>query len=171
MKTPRRRFIQSALTTAPLAALPVLAREKRGGYSHDEVTRKVQESGSVAGVSPADLSTPCLLLDLDRFELNIEKMSRHAQTSSVALRPHAKTHKCVEIARRQIKAGARGICVVTIAEAEVMSRAGVRGLLLTAEMVGRPKVTRPIKVLKKSPDNLPVVDHPDNVAELQQAPE
>jgi 3-hydroxy-D-aspartate aldolase len=171
MKTPRRKFIQSALTSAPLAALPALSREKTGGYSHEEVVRKVQEHGSVAGVSRADLSTPCLLLDLDRFEANIDKMSLHSRNSSVALRPHAKTHKCVEVARRQIKAGARGICVATIAEAEVMSRAGVRGLLITAEMVGRPKVSRLMKLLKKSPDILAVVDHPDNVAELQQAAE
>src|SRR2546430_6277001 len=47
-----------------------------------------------------DLPTPCLVLDLDRFESNVEKMSAFARSHGVALRPHAKTHKCVNIARR-----------------------------------------------------------------------
>jgi 3-hydroxy-D-aspartate aldolase len=105
-----------------------------------------------------DLPTPCLVLDLDRFESNVETMSRRAATAGVALRPHAKTHKCVEVARRQIAKGAIGICAATIAEAEVLARAGIRGLLITAEMVGEPKVSRLIEVLKIAPDTMVVVD-------------
>jgi D-serine deaminase-like pyridoxal phosphate-dependent protein len=114
------------------------------------------------------LSTPCLVLDLDRFESNIQKMSRFVRARGVALRPHAKTHKCVNIARHQIENGAIGISVATIAEAEVMARAGIRGLLITAEMVGEPKVTRLVQLLEKAPDTVVVVDHPANVRELQQ---
>ena len=65
-----------------------------------------------------DLSTPCLILDLDRFEANLERMRLFTSERHIALRPHAKTHKCVEIARRQLASGAVGICVATIAEAE-----------------------------------------------------
>jgi 3-hydroxy-D-aspartate aldolase len=116
-----------------------------------------------------DLSTPCLLLDLDRFEANLDKMSRFATSRGVALRPHAKTHKCVSIARRQLEKGAIGISVATIAEAEVMSQAGIRGLLLTAEMVGEPKISRLIRLVSKAPDTMVVVDNEDNVRDLQQA--
>ena len=116
-----------------------------------------------------DLSTPCLLLDLDRFESNLDKMSRFAKDHGVSLRPHAKTHKCVNIAWRQIEKGAIGISVATIAEAEVMARAGIHGLLLTAEMVGEPKISRLIQLVAKTPDTMVVVDHADNVRELQQA--
>jgi D-serine deaminase-like pyridoxal phosphate-dependent protein len=116
-----------------------------------------------------DLPTPCLLLDLDGFEANLEKMSRFTNDRGVALRPHAKTHKCVNIARRQIERGAIGISVATIAEAEVMARAGIRGLLLTAEMVGEPKITRLIQLVAKAPDTMVVVDHADNARDLQQA--
>jgi 3-hydroxy-D-aspartate aldolase len=116
-----------------------------------------------------DLPTPCLVLDLDRFEANLERMRRFTKDCGVALRPHAKTHKCVEIARRQIQTGAIGISVATIAEAEVMARAGIAGLLLTAEMVGEPKIGRLIQLVAKAPDTIVVVDHADNVRDLQHA--
>ena len=91
------------------------------------------------------------MLDLDRFEFNLDKMSRFVRARGIALRPHAKTHKCVEIARRQLARSAIGIAVATIAEAEVMARAGIRGLLLTAEMVGEPKVERLMKLMAEAP--------------------
>src|SRR4051794_34281794 len=116
-----------------------------------------------------DLPTPSLVLDLDRFESNLERMSRFAAGTGVALRPHAKTHKCVEIARRQIALGATGISVATIAEAEVMAKAGIRGLLITTEMVGEPKVSRFIEIMKTAPDTMVVVDAAANVAELESA--
>ena len=144
---------------------------KSNGYSDAEVATMIRERGMTEGVSKADLSTPCLLLDLDRFEANIRKMSEHGRSHSIGLRPHAKTHKCAEIASRQVKAGARGICVATIAEAEVMARAGIKGLLITSEMVGKPKVSRLVKLVGLSPDTMAVVDNPENVAELQQAAE
>jgi D-serine deaminase-like pyridoxal phosphate-dependent protein len=108
---------------------------------------------------------------LDRFESNLDKMSLFVNQRALALRPHAKTHKCVEIARRQLARGAIGIAVATIAEAEVMARAGIRGLLLTAEMVGEPKVARLTKLMAEAPDTMVVVDNPSNVDELQRAAE
>ena len=87
----------------------------------------------------------------------------------VPLRPHAKTHKCVDIARRQLERGAAGVCVATIAEAEVMVHGGIRGLLITGEMVGEPKISRLINIVKAAPDTLVVVDNSDNVDDLQNA--
>ena len=71
------------------------------------------------------LDTPALVLDLDALERNLAAMAAHAAAAGVALRPHAKTHKSVEIARRQVAAGAVGICCATLGEAEVMAAAGV----------------------------------------------
>jgi D-serine deaminase-like pyridoxal phosphate-dependent protein len=115
-----------------------------------------------------DLQTPCLVLDLDSFEANLDKMSRFVRERGIALRPHAKTHKCAQIASRQIQKGAIGICVATIAEGEVMARAGVRGLLVTTEMVGEPKISRFIRLMLQAPDTMVVVDDPKNVDDLQQ---
>jgi D-serine deaminase-like pyridoxal phosphate-dependent protein len=116
-----------------------------------------------------ELPTPCLVLNLDAFEANLDRMSRFAADRRIALRPHAKTHKCVQVARRQVERGAIGICVATIAEAEVMAEAGLRGLLITAQMVGEPKTRRLLEVVGQAPDTMVVVDHEDNVAALQQA--
>jgi len=116
-----------------------------------------------------DLPTPCLVLDLDRFESNLNKMSRFARERQVALRPHAKTHKCVNIARHQIEKGAIGISVATIAEAEIMTRGGIRGLLITGEMVGESKISRLVRVISQAPDTMVVVDNAQNVEELQRS--
>jgi len=75
-----------------------------------------------------DLATPALLLDLDRLEANLERMSARARTLGVRLRPHIKTHKCLEIARMQRTAGASGITVSTLEEAWVFARDGFRDI-------------------------------------------
>jgi D-serine deaminase-like pyridoxal phosphate-dependent protein len=70
------------------------------------------------------LPTPALLLDLDVLEANLRRMADHVGALGVALRPHVKTHKCVEVARLQRDGGARGITVSTLAEAQVFARHG-----------------------------------------------
>ncbi|HET7875155.1 MAG TPA: DSD1 family PLP-dependent enzyme [Methylomirabilota bacterium] len=116
-----------------------------------------------------DIPTPALLLDLDRFERNIQTMAAHVQAAGKKLRPHAKTHKCPEIARRQIAAGAVGVCVAKVSEAEVMAAAGIRNLLITTEVVGREKIGRLLRVLERQPETMVVVDNADNVSDLGQA--
>src|SRR5207253_1967608 len=76
-----------------------------------------------------DLETPALLLHLDVVEQNVRRMSARARQLGVALRPHAKTHKCVELGRLQLEHGARGLTVSTLVEAEVFARAGFDDLL------------------------------------------
>lgn len=72
----------------------------------------------------ADLPTPALLVDLDRLEANLARMQERCDRLGVALRPHVKTHKCVEIGRMQRELGARGITVSTLAEARAFAEAG-----------------------------------------------
>src|SRR2546427_2447046 len=116
-----------------------------------------------------EIPTPALLLDLDRFERNIAKMAAHVKAVGKKLRPHSKTHKCPEIARRQIAAGAVGICCAKVGEAEVMAAAGIRNILITTEVVGPEKIGRLMGVLAQAAETLVVVDNPDNVRELGQA--
>ena len=117
----------------------------------------------------AEIPTPALLLDLDRFERNVAKMAAWVKTAGKKLRPHSKTHKCPEIARRQIAAGAVGICCAKVGEAEVMAEAGIRNILITTEVVGPEKIGRLLGVLERAPETLVVVDNPENVRELGQA--
>src|SRR5438552_14260904 len=116
-----------------------------------------------------DIPTPALLLDLDRFERNLRRMAAHARASGKNLRPHAKTHRCPEIARCQVSNGALGVACAKLGEAEVMARAGVRGLLITTEVVPRASIRRLTRLAGEAPDTMVVVDHPDNVRALGQA--
>lgn len=75
-----------------------------------------------------ELPTPSLLLDLDRLEANLRRMADRTRRLGVRLRPHIKTHKCVEIARRQVELGARGLTVSTIHEARVFAQHGFTDL-------------------------------------------
>lgn len=116
-----------------------------------------------------EIPTPALLLDLDRFERNLSRMATHVRAAGKQLRPHAKTHRCPEIARRQVAAGALGVACAKLGEAEVMAKAGVRGLLITTEVVPPGSIQRLMALVREAPDTLLVVDHPDNVRALGQA--
>ncbi|HEV2281872.1 MAG TPA: alanine racemase [bacterium] len=95
------------------------------------------------------LETPSLVVDLDRLEGNIARWAAYAKDAGVKLRPHGKTHKCVEIARRQLEAGAVGLTLAKIGEAEVMARAGVEDVFLAYEVVGGPKLPRLLDLARK----------------------
>src|SRR5438874_4263587 len=91
-----------------------------------EITGKgKRERGNV---NVYDVETPALLLHLDVVERNLAHMAARARQLGVALRPHAKTHKCVELGRLQLARGARGLTVSTLVEAEVFARAGFEDL-------------------------------------------
>ncbi len=116
------------------------------------------------------LDTPALVLDLDALERNIAAMAAFAKSAGVELRPHAKTHKSVEIARRQVAAGAIGISCATLGEAEVMVRAGIPGVHITSPLVTSPKIARLIELNRDAHRGLSVaVDHPDNLRDLASA--
>jgi len=108
--------------------------------------------------SRRDLNTPALLVDLDALERNIAAMAARAARAGVSLRPHAKTHKCAEIARRQIAAGALGVCCAKLGEAEALAEAGIGGLLITSPVVGAPAVARLAALARRSPDLMASVD-------------
>src|SRR5215831_19459484 len=89
-----------------------------------------------------DVDTPALVVDLDAFERNLDLMANAAHSAGVALRPHAKSHKCPAIAELQIERGAAGICCQKVGEAEAFVAAGIRDVLVTNEIVGEKKLAR-----------------------------
>src|SRR2546425_11871159 len=113
-----------------------------------------------------EIPTPALLLDLDRFQRNLERMTAHVRRTGKAIRPHGKTHKCPEIARRQIQAGALGVACAKLGEAEVMAAAGIRGLLITTEIVPPSSIARLVRLVAEAPDTMIVVDHAENVTAI-----
>ncbi|HYO83315.1 MAG TPA: DSD1 family PLP-dependent enzyme [Bryobacteraceae bacterium] len=110
----------------------------------------------------ADLPTPALLLDVSLFERNIQRMATHMARAGKRLRPHAKAHKCAAIAQHQIRAGADGICVATVSEAELMVSSGVEDVLLTSPVATSSKCGRMAALADVARVSV-VVDHPDQV--------
>jgi len=90
----------------------------------------------------AKLATPALVVDLDVLERNIAAMVAHARKHGIALRPHAKTHKSVEIAKLQIGAGALGVCCAKLGEAEALAEGGIDSILITSPVVTERGIAR-----------------------------
>ena len=115
------------------------------------------------------LETPALVLDLDGLDHNIADLAGHAARNGYKLRPVAKIHKSVEIARRQVAAGAIGQCCATLAEAEVMVEAGIPGVFLFTSVVTPGKVARLMHLASKAKDFLLAVDDLGNVEAIGKA--
>ncbi|MDA0874676.1 MAG: alanine racemase [Bacteroidetes bacterium] len=92
----------------------------------------------------SELPTPAVLVDVRRLEANLDAMQAHAEAQQVALRPHTKTHKSVDMARRQVARGARGLTVAKVGEAEVFATAGFQDIRLAYALVGEDKWERVI---------------------------
>lgn len=119
--------------------------------------------------SRANLSTPALLLDLDVLDRNIAAMAAHCRAAGIKLRPHAKGAKSIAIARRQMAAGAAGICCATLGEAEVIAGGGIDGVLVTSPVV-TPAMIERLMALNGARNGLMVVaDNPVNVDALDAA--
>jgi len=119
--------------------------------------------------SRADLNTPALVIDLDALDRNIQKMAAFAKLTGIALRPHAKTHKSVDVAKRQLAAGAVGVCCAKLGEAETLADGGIESILITSPVVAAGAIERLAALHARIRDLAVVVDHPDNVAALAAA--
>ena len=119
--------------------------------------------------SRRSLNTPALVLDLEMLDRNIAEMASFAKAHNVKLRPHSKTHKSADIARRQIASGALGVCCAKLGEAEALGEAGIEGLHITSPVVTPQAIARLIALNAKVKGLMVVVDHPANVAALAAA--
>lgn len=155
MQTTRRAFLGTAASS--VAAVPVLPAIA--------TTRTVADQPTHIDA----IETPALVLDLDAFESNITKMASAVKASGRAFRPHGKTHKCPDVARALVRAGAVGSCVAKLSEGEVFAANGVRGLLVTTAVVGRQKIARAVKLASAYRDTIFCVDDPQNVRDLNDA--
>ena len=116
----------------------------------------------------SELDTPALLVDLDVMEANIAHVAAACRVAGVDWRPHVKSHKTVEIARKQIAAGAIGVTCAKLGEAEVLAAAGITDILIANQIVGDIKVRR-LMALPEKTDVIVSVDSAQNVAELADA--
>ena len=123
---------------------------------------------ATAGMPLAQVDTPALLIDLDAFERNLERMATFVRQAGVRLRPHSKTHKSPIIAGKQIALGAVGQCCQKVSEAEVMVAGGVADVLVSNEVAGAIKLDRLAALARRAKVGV-CVDDASNVAEIEAA--
>lgn len=120
------------------------------------------------GMREDEVDTPALILDLDAFEHNLDKMAALLAPTKTRLRAHAKTHKSAVVALQQIRRGAIGQCVQKVGEAEALAWGGVPDILVSNEVVGASKLARLAALAKISKIAL-CVDDPAQVAAAEAA--
>ena len=118
---------------------------------------------------PRDIETPALVVDLDRLTANVERMATATRGRGLRLRPHVKTHKCIEIARLQMQLGAVGLTVATLSEAEVFAGAGFDDLFVAYPIHPRGAGARRLQRLVEKVDLTVGVDTPAGAAAVAQA--
>ena len=97
-----------------------------------------------------DVETPALLVDLDAFEANLRTMADRIAASGLRFRPHAKTHKCAAVAKRQMALGAVGVCCQKVSEAAALVQAGVPDVLVSNEVIDPPKLDRVARLAREA---------------------
>src|SRR5215471_12541839 len=117
------------------------------------------------------LPTPCMVVDQAIFERNVKTMAERSKALGINLRPHVKIHKSVDVAKAQIARGAIGLTCATIAEAELMSGAGLKNVMWTKQPASRNAIERAIALSKKDPTFSFVIDDPLVFDWLEQAAE
>ena len=125
---------------------------------------------AVVGMNETEIQTPCLVIDLDSFERNVEVMRAYCEKAGIRHRVHAKMHKSVDVARYQIEHGhAVGICCQKVSEAEVFARGGIRDILVSNQVRDPVKIERLARLPGLGARTICCVDDVDNVSELAEA--
>jgi D-serine deaminase-like pyridoxal phosphate-dependent protein len=145
------------MSGSDLAVFPIAA---------DHLDMRLTET--LVGQKTDVLDTPAVVVDLDKLDANIARIVAKCREAGVAWRPHCKTHKSGEIARRLVAAGAIGVTCAKLSEAAVMVDAGIQDILVANQIAGPIKIAR-LMALRRRADVAVCVDHPDNVAALGQA--
>ncbi|MBI1353424.1 MAG: hypothetical protein GC160_03685 [Acidobacteria bacterium] len=166
--TSRRQFIAAGAAGLALGAAARAARSDAQTYPYSELEQRIARK-DFRGMTKDVLPTPAMVVDIDLFEKNLKTMADSAKASPIYLRPHVKVHKSVDIAKRQQALGAIGVTTATIAESELMSDAGIKGVLWTKQPASVNNLMRAIALSKRDPTFMFVIDDPRVADEVEQA--
>jgi len=164
----RRQFVATSAGALVASTLPRIARADVKTFPYAEFEQRIARK-DFRGMTREMLPTPCMVVDIDLFEKNLKTMADYAKKTQIHLRPHVKVHKSVDVAKRQIALGAIGLTTATIAESELMSNAGIRGVLWTKQPASFNNLVRAIDLTRKDPTFMFVVDDPWVVEKVQEA--
>ena len=167
--TSRREFMVAGAAASLFKPARVRAAKTAGGdFPYSEFEARIARR-DFRDITREVLPTPCMIVDLDLFETNIKTMADHCKATGIAVRPHVKVHKSVDVAKRQIARGALGLTCATMAEAELMSGAGIKHVLWTKQPAGVNNISRAVALSKKDPTFMFVVDDPQVVDWVEEA--
>ena len=162
----RRQFISAS--AGALLGSTVARSAISKTYPYHELEQRIARK-DFRGMTKDVLPTPCMVVDINLFDKNLKTMAAFAKTAPINLRPHVKVHKSVDIAKRQIALGAIGLTAATIAESELMSNAGIRGVLWTKQPASMNNLLRAINLTKKDSTFMFVVDDHTVAANVEEA--
>ena len=166
--TSRRQFLVAGATTTLFNGAAARAASTRARFPFPELEARLARR-DFRDITKDVLPTPCMVVDLDLFEKNVKTMADQSKASGIHVRPHVKIHKSVDVARRQIAQGAIGLTCATIAEAELMSGAGIKHVLWTKQPASVNNISRAVALSKKDPTFMFVVDDPQVVDWVEEA--
>src|SRR5688572_30339064 len=156
--TSRRGFL-SAGAGSLMAASVSRAAKTTSSFPYSELEARIARR-DFRDITKDVLPTPCMVVDLDIFEKNLKTMASACKSTALHLRPHVKVHKSVDIGKQQIGLGAIGLTTATIAESELMSNAGIKGVLWTKQPASKNNIIRAINLSKRDPTFMFVIDDP-----------
>ncbi len=146
------------------------AKTSPAGFPYAEFEARI-ERRDFRDMTKDVLPTPCMIVDEALFLRNVKFMADQTKAAGIALRPHVKVHKSVDVAKVQLAHGAIGLTCATIAEAELMSRAGLQNVMWTKQPASRNAIERAIALSVEDPTFLFVIDDPLVFHWVQQAAE
>jgi D-serine deaminase-like pyridoxal phosphate-dependent protein len=170
--TSRRGFLSAnAAAMAVLTSAKVrAAKTSSTGFPYTEFEALIRRR-DFRDVTKDVLPTPCMIVDQAIFERNVKTMAERTKALGIDVRPHVKIHKSVDVAKLQMAHGAIGLTCATIAEAELMSGAGLKNVMWTKQPASRNAIERAVALSKKDPTFSFVVDDPLVVDWIEQAAE
>jgi D-serine deaminase-like pyridoxal phosphate-dependent protein len=166
--TSRRSFFAAAAGTAIAASTSRAAKTTTVTFPYSEFEARIARR-DFRDITKDVLPTPSMVVDLDLFEQNVKKVADYSKSTGINLRPHVKVHKSVDVAKRQISLGAIGLTTATIAESELMSGAGIKGVLWTKQPASRNNILRAIALTRRDPTFMFVADDPQVVDWVEEA--
>jgi D-serine deaminase-like pyridoxal phosphate-dependent protein len=166
--TSRRQFLAAGAAALAMSPSAPAARSDAKSYPYAELEQRIANK-DFRGLTKDVLPTPCMVVDLDLFEKNLKHMADSAKATGIELRPHVKVHKSVDVAKRQMALGAIGLTTATIAESELMSGAGIEGVLWTKQPASVNNLLRAIALTKRDPTFMFVIDDPLVADQVEEA--
>ena len=164
----RRQFLAAGAAGLAMGTAARAARSNAKAYPYAELEQRIAHK-DFRGMTKDVLPTPAMVVDLDLFEKNLKHMAASAKATGIDLRPHVKVHKSVDVAKRQMALGAIGLTTATIAESELMSGAGIEGVLWTKQPASVNNLMRTIALTKRDPTFMFVIDDPAVAEQVDEA--